>query len=92
VGARQFVDTNGNFKPASDWTPEMSAAVATIEVVGKGATAAANNVVHRSRFHFKIQALEVLCKHLGLLIAKPDDAGKDVTTFILPPATRVKYT
>jgi hypothetical protein len=34
--------------------------------------------------------LELLHKHLGLLQPAPDDSGKDVPTFILPPGTQVK--
>src|SRR5262249_16471847 len=79
---RRVVDHVGKLQPVSQWTAEMAAAVASFEVIVKNAKAGDGHtdVVHKIRFNSKTRALEVLCRHLGLLKPEPDDSGKDVPT------------
>jgi len=70
----------------------VPSAVASFEVIKKNAAAGdgQTDLVHKIRFASKTRALEVLCRHLGLLEPKADDSGKDVPTFIFPPGASIK--
>ena len=69
----------------------MAAAVASIEVVKKNATARDGHTgtVVKLRFWNKNQALDLLCKHLNLLNPEPVDPAAGVPCFIMPPGTHV---
>ena len=86
---------SGNLKPVHTWTPEMAAAVSSIDVIRKKATAggAQVEVIHKIRFSPKTPALEILCKQLGLFDEHDPNAGQpDVPAFILPPGSKVSIT
>jgi len=91
VDPRAFFDEHNHLRPVSHWTPEMAAAVTSFEVIKKNAAAGDGHVdvVHKIRLSPKIQALEILCKRLGLLTPAPDESGKEVPTFIFPPGTEI---
>jgi len=83
--ARRFIDANGNLKPITEWTEEMAAAVSKIEVVKKNAAAGAGRTdsVVKVWFWNKNHALELLCKHLGLLEQPdPNDDRAVVPVFV----------
>lgn len=70
----------------------MAAAVASIEVVRRNVAGGDghSDTVVKIRFWNKIQALELLCKHLGLLEQPdPDDDRPVVPVFLLPEGARV---
>jgi phage terminase small subunit len=93
VDPRTFFDATGNLKPVHVWTPEMAAAVSSIDVITRKAGSGQVEVVHKIRFSPKTPALEMLCKHLGLFDEYDPNAGQpDVPAFILPPGSRVSIT
>src|SRR5262249_28358324 len=95
VDPRTFFDATGNLKPVHAWTPEMAAAVSSIDVIRKKAAAGSGQVevIHKIRFSPKTPALEILCKHLGLFDEHDPNAGQpDVPAFVLPPGSRVSIT
>jgi hypothetical protein len=61
------VITAGNVLPINEWTEEMSAQVASVEIVKRNQTA--GDTVIKVKFWNKNQALELMHKHLGLLEA-----------------------
>jgi hypothetical protein len=89
---RAFFDAEGNLKPVTEWTPEMSAAVASFEVVTKNAKACdgITDRVFKIRFWNKNSAIELDYKSFGLMEPEPDDAGRDVPTFVFPEGTRIR--
>jgi hypothetical protein len=90
---RRFVTAEGNLQPITNWTQEMAAAVASIEVVRRNVAGGDghSDTVVKICFWNRIQALELLCKHLGLL-GQPDadDDRPTVPVFLLPPGSRVE--
>lgn len=85
VDIRSFFDENGNLVPMAQWTPQMGASVAQMEVVIKNA-AAGDGITDRI-FKFKLwdktRALEALAKHFGLLTEKVEHSGGLVIQHVL---------
>ena len=84
---------DGNLQPITNWTEEMAAAVASIEVVRRNVAGGDghSDTVVKIRFWSKLKALELLCKHLGLLEkADADDDRPTVPVFLMPPSSRVE--
>lgn len=91
-GIIAFVDARGNLKPFSEWTPEMSAAVASVEFVRRnleGGDGHSDELV-KLKFWNKNHATELLFKHHGLL-EQPDanDDRPTVPVYVLPEGARV---
>ncbi len=78
--AREMFDADGNLKPPQQWTVEQGAALASFEVVKKNAVAGDGQIdtVHKVKMIDKTKALDVLSKHLGLLVDKLEHTG-DIT-------------
>lgn len=92
VDVRDFFDATANLRPVSEWTPEMGAVVASIEVVIKNAKAGdgVTDTIWKIKFWNKNQALELMFKHLQLLQPEPPDPNAEpVPCFIMPPGTKV---
>lgn len=85
VDIRSFFDEHGNLVPMGQWSRQMGATVASMEVVIKNA-AAGDGVTDRI-FKFKLwdktKALEALAKHFGLLTEKIEHSGGLVIQHIL---------
>lgn len=76
-----FYDDNGNIKPMKEWTPAMRAAVQSLETLERDVTPGERGPaakVHRLKLWDKPKNLDLLFKHLGLLIEKVQHSG-DVT-------------
>ncbi len=73
----EMFDERGNLKPPKDWTPEMSASVASFEVVARNLSAGdgSTDTIHKVRLYDKTRALELLAKHLSLLIDRVEHTG-----------------
>jgi phage terminase small subunit len=64
---RDIYDENGNLRPIKDLDPEVSAAIASIKIVAqKENEDGSYSPVLEIKRHDKIQALTLLCKHLGI--------------------------
>lgn len=95
TNVKRFVDEQGNLLPITDWTEEMGAQVASIEVVKRNITSGDGvlDEVIKVKFWNKNQALELMHKHLRLLEAvDPNEGLPDVPAFLLPPGSKVKIT
>lgn len=70
---RNVLDSNGNLSSPHEWDNDTAAAISSIEVVTNGAKDADGNekveYTHKIKAWDKNQALEKLCKHLGLFEA-----------------------
>lgn len=75
--ARGLFDPDGNLKPPQEWTVEQGQALASFEVIKKNAAAGDGliDTVHRVKFIDKTKALDLLSKHLGLLIDRVEHSG-----------------
>ncbi len=73
----EMFDSHGNLKPPKDWTPEMSASVASFEVVARNLSAGdgSTDTINKVRLYDKTRALELLAKHLSLLIDRVEHTG-----------------
>ncbi len=82
-------DERGNLKPPKDWTPEMSASVASFEVVARNLSAGdgSTDTIHKVRLYDKTRALELLAKHLSLLIDRVEHTGTIQIQWLDGPAT-----
>jgi phage terminase small subunit len=89
---QRFLAADGNLQPITMWTSEMAAAVASIEVVKKNATAGDGHTdtVVKLKFWNKNHAIEWLCKHLHLLNPEPVDPAAGVPCFIMPEETEIR--
>jgi phage terminase small subunit len=87
---RRFVTASGNLRPITEWTEEMAATVASVELVQREAGKRRTDTVVKLRFWNKIQALELLHKHLGLLEPEGDDDRPTVPVYLLPAGARVE--
>ena len=69
-----YYDAEGNVKPLHLLTPEERAALASTETVVKNGEAGDGHVdtVYKFKQWDKVKALELLCKHLGLVTEKHD--------------------
>lgn len=74
---RTLFDTNGNLRPIHDLEPEEAAALAGVEVIIKNAKAGdgVTDEIHKIKVWDKSRALEMLCKHFGLLTEKVEHSG-----------------
>lgn len=76
-----FYDAQGQLKPIAQWTPAMAAAVQAVETLDRDITPGQRGPaaqVHRIKLWDKPKNLEMLFRHLGLLIEKVQHSG-DVT-------------
>lgn len=75
---RQLFDEHGNLKPMKDWPDSIAPAVASVEIVKKNLAAGdgMTDTVHKLRLWDKPKNLEMLFKHLGLLIERLNHSGK----------------
>jgi phage terminase small subunit len=88
---KRFFDEDGNLLPINEWTEEMSAQVASIEIVKRNQTPRGTAI--KVKFWNKNQALELMHKHLRLLEERDPNAGQpDVPAFVLPPGSKVSIT
>jgi hypothetical protein len=77
---RSFYREDGTLKPIAEWTAEMGAAVQEVTVqLGPAGTR-----VLKARFWDKTKALEMLAKHLALLVERTEVSG-GLTISWLPP-------
>lgn len=73
-----FYDDKGEIKPMSEWTPSMRAAVQSMETLDRDITPGERGPaakVHRLKLWDKPKNLEMLFKHLGLLIERVQHSG-----------------
>lgn len=76
-----YYTPDGEIKPMSEWTPAMRAAVQSMETLDRDITPGERGPVakvHRLKLWDKPKNLEMLFKHLGLLIEKTHVTG-DIT-------------
>jgi len=75
---RALFDDNGNLKPMKDWPEDAAAAVAGIEVVKRNVDSGDGKIddVIKVKLWDKVRALEMLFKHLGLLVERLDHTGE----------------
>lgn len=74
-----FYDEAGEIRPMKDWTPGMRAAVQSMETLDRDITPGERGPaakVHRLKLWDKPKNLEMLFKHLGLLIEKVHHSGE----------------
>lgn len=74
-----FYDGKGEIKPMSEWTPSMRAAVQSMETLDRDITPGERGPaakVHRLKLWDKPKNLEMLFKHLGLLIERVQHSGE----------------
>lgn len=74
-----FYDDSGEIKPMKDWTPSMRAAVQSMETLDRDITPGERGPaakVHRLKLWDKPKNLEMLFKHLGLLIERVQHSGE----------------
>jgi phage terminase small subunit len=79
-----YYDQNGDIKPMSDWTPGMRAAVQSMETLERDITPGERGPaakVHRLKLWDKPKNLEMLFKHLGLLVEKVQHSGEVAFTW-----------
>lgn len=77
---RALFTERGELKPPSDWEPEVSAAIASVEVVTKTTGRGENaeiEYVHKVKSWDKVQALGLLARHLGILQERVALIGPD---------------
>lgn len=70
-----FYDDKGDIRPMSEWTPEMRAAVQSLETLDRDITPGERGPaakVHRLKLWDKPKNLEMLFKHLNLLTERVD--------------------
>lgn len=74
---RQLFDAEGNLLPVHQLPDHIAAAVASIEVVKKNLAAGDGQTdqVHKIKLWDKPKNLEMLFKHLGLLVEKHEHSG-----------------
>jgi hypothetical protein len=77
---RSFYREDGTLKPIAEWTEEMGSAVQEISVQ----LGPAGSRVLKARFWDKTKALEMLAKHLALLVERTEVSG-GLTISWLPP-------
>lgn len=76
--ARELFDEQGNLRPVKEWPDALASAVASVEVVKKNLTTGDGKVddVIKVRLWDKPKNIELLFKHLGLLVEKVQHAGE----------------
>ncbi|HMN09293.1 MAG TPA: terminase small subunit [Gemmatimonadaceae bacterium] len=68
---RQFFDADGRLRPVTEWTAEMGAVLAGMDVD----TDRDGDTVVKVKFWSKTAALDTLAKHFGLLLEKVQHSG-----------------
>ena len=73
------MDDEGHLLPVKDWPPEIRAAVASMEITKRNLTAGddVQEDVVKLKLWDKIRAVELLAKHLGLLIERINVSGDE---------------
>ncbi len=91
INVRDFFDERGNLIPVNQWTREMGAQVASVEVVERNLISndGRMDTVHKIKFWNKTHALEMARDYLGLIHSLADDERPRVPVFILPVGARV---
>lgn len=69
--SRQFFDADGRLRPVTEWTAEMGAVLAGMDVD----TDRDGDTVVKIKFWNKTAALDTLAKHFGLLVEKVQHSG-----------------
>lgn len=74
---RQAFDAQGNLLPPSQWSDDVAAAIAGVEVVERNlhSNDGAVDKIHKIKVWDKPKALDTLAKHLGLLIERVQVSG-----------------
>lgn len=80
---RQLFNAQGQLLPVKEWPDSIAAAVASVEVVKKNLTTGDDKVddVIKIRLWDKPKPLEMLFKHLGLLVEKVEHRGSIAITW-----------
>lgn len=75
---RDLFDAEGNLKPIRDWPDHLAGAVASVEIVKKNLAAGdgQTDTVHKLKLWDKPKNLEMLFKHLGLLVERLEHKGQ----------------
>lgn len=76
-------DKQGNLLPVHQWPKEVAATIREVEVVKRNLTVGDGLMddVHKIKTWDKVKALEMLAKHLGLLVERMEHSGKVVVTW-----------
>ncbi len=75
---RDLFDAEGKLKPMKDWPDHAAASIKGIEVMKRNLTAGdgvAEDVVKITTWD-KVKALEMLAKHMGLLVERMEHSGQ----------------
>jgi hypothetical protein len=74
---RELFDERGGLKPVKDWPDDLAAAVASVEVVKRNVDSGDGKIddVIKLRMWDKPKNIELLFKHLGLLVEKVEHSG-----------------
>jgi phage terminase small subunit len=79
--ARTIFDENGQLKPPREWSDDAAAFLSSVEVEelfdGRGAERRSVGFVRKVKLWPKVQALELLGKHLRLWVERAELTGKD---------------
>ena len=77
IDGRSFFNEDGSLKRPTEWSAEQGACVASFDVIVKNAAAGDGHTdtVARVKLWDKSKALEMLSKHLGLLIERVEHQG-----------------
>jgi phage terminase small subunit len=86
ASATDFFDAQGNVLPPTAWTPEMAAAVAGFEVTRRHAEDGKIDTVQKIKFWDKPKSLELLARHLNLLVEKVEHTGTLTIEWLPAPA------
>jgi hypothetical protein len=83
---REAFDEQGNLKPIKDWPDTLAAAVSGVEIVKKNLAAGdgQTDTVHKLKLWDKPKNLEMLFKHLGLLVERLEHSGGITISHELP--------
>jgi phage terminase small subunit len=81
-------DERGRLRPVTDLAPEHAAVIASIDLVTRKVGGGDVDCVHRIRLRDKVQALELLMRHLGMLDGDGAVKPTMVPAFALPADTR----
>lgn len=85
---QDIFDADGNLRPIQQLPREVAAAIASVEVVKKNLAAGdgQTDTVHKLKLWDKPKNLEMIFKHLGLLIEKLQHSGTLKIVHVLPEA------
>src|SRR3990167_1090139 len=76
---RELIGPDGNLKPVKDWPDHIAAAVSSVEVTKRNLEAGdgVQEDVVKVRLWDKPKNIELLCKHLGLLVERLEVTNLD---------------